>query len=273
MQSFDSLQPFDALHLSTVLLMAVLFFGVFFLFRKRSRRTKYIVLGILMGINLIQHLFKFWFWPHMRTGKFGLTETAYNVCAFLILLCPYAVFGKNNLIKQFQFYVGAFAGFCAPFYPMWFFGGSIFTWEYLRAYTCHVLLLLTSVLPGMWGLIEFRMRDGWKFGLCALAALSLILANNALVYTLLGVKQDALINTLYGYNPVFMMGPPAGEHIVRTILVPLTPPFFRLENGRYLPILWYAIPLYTVFTALGYAFGAGLEHLQKRKQPSEEVQK
>ncbi len=264
------MQLFDALHMSTLLVIAVLFFGLFFLFRKRSVRTKYIVLGVLMAVNVLQHIFKFWLWPHMRTGEFSLVESAYNVCAFMILLCPYSVFGKNKLIKQYQFYVGTFAGLCAPFVPTWFLGGSIFTWEYLRFYTCHVLLFLTSSLPAAWGLVEFRMKDGWKFGLCALGTLGLILANNTLVSYLLGAEGEALFNAIYGYNPVFMMGPPAADSPLKDIAVAITPPFLRVgAGGRYVPILWYAVPVYVGFTLLGYGLGALLEGLQKRKKPVE----
>lgn len=259
------MQLFDALHMSSLLLIALLFFGLFFLFRRRSARAKYIVLGVIMGVNLLQHLFKFWVWPHMRTGEFGVAETAYNVCAFMILCSPYVIYGKHPLLKQFHFYIGVFSGFCAPLIPIWFIGKSIFTWEFLRFYTCHVLLFLTAALHAAWGFVEFRMKDGWKFGLYALAALGLILANNALTLTLLGYEGEAFVEALYSYNPVIMMGPVNGT-LPAKLLAAITPSFFRLASGRYIPILWYAVPVYLMFTVLGYAFGAGLEHLQKKLQ-------
>ncbi len=264
------MQLFDALHLSTLLVIAALFFGLFFLFRKRSVRAKSIVLGVLMAANILQHIFKFWIWPHMRTGEFSLVESAYNVCAFMILLCPYSVFGKNGLIKQYQFYVGTIAGFCAPFVPTWFLGGSIFTWEYLRFYTCHVLLFLTSSLPAAWGMVEFRRKDGWKFGLCALCTLAIILANNALFFTLLGYEGEALVEQLYATNPVYMMGPPADDSLFRDIAAAVTPSFLRVgAGGRYIPILWYAVPVYLGFLPIGYGFGSLLQWLQTRKKTVE----
>lgn len=266
---------FDAMHMASLLVIALLFFGLLFIFRKRSQRTKYLVLGVIIGLNLIQHLLKFWVWPHMRGRAFGIEETAYNVCAFMLLLCPLSVYGKSNLLKQFQFYVGTVAGICAPFVPYWFVGKSLLTWEFFRFWACHVLLFLSSFLPAVWGMVEFRLKDGWKFGFLFLGMLGLILLNNTLVYTLLGYEGESLKGAIYGLNPVWMMGPPRGENVFKDILTAVTLPFFKnAESGRFTPILWYVLPVYAVFLALGYLLGWGLESLQKRqhKKSSEQVE-
>lgn len=255
---------FDAMHSLSLLGIAVLLFGLFFGLRKRSDRAKYIALGVIMGLNIAQHLLKCWLWPHLRTGKFGLIETAYNVCAFLILLCPFSVFCKSNLLKQFQCYVGTCAGICAPVCPFWFVGKTLISWEFLRFWTCHTLLFLSSLLPALWGMVQFRMKDGWKFGLLFLGMLGLILLNNAAVFALLGYRGETFLNALYGQNPVWMMGPPSGNNIFKDILAAITLPWFRIGE-RFIPILWYALPVYAIFTALGYGLGAGLERLQHRK--------
>ncbi len=258
---------FDALHVTSLFAIAILFFGLFFAFRKSSERTKKIVLGIIMGLNLLQHLLKCWVWPHMWGKSFGLPETAYNVCAFMIFLCPISVYGKSELLKQFQAYVGTCAGIFAPFIPYWFIGKDLLTWDFLRFWTCHTLLFLTSLLPAVWGMVKFRMKDGWKFGLCFLGMLALILLNNAVTFAALGYEGETFTNALFAQNPVWMMGPPAGESFIKTALDAVTLPFFKGgDGGRYTPILWYALPVYLLFLALGYALGAAFEKLQSLKK-------
>lgn len=264
---------FDAMHMASLLVIVAVFLGLFFAFRKRSLRAKYIVLGVIMGLNILQHVLKFWVWPHMRGRSFGIEETAYNVCAFMILLCPFSTYGKSNLLKQYQFYVGTVAGICAPFVPYWFVGKSLLTSEFLRFWSCHALLFLSSCLPGVWGMVKFRLKDGWKFGFLFLGMLGLILLNNTFFYTLLGYEGERLERAIYAQDPVWMMGPPRGENVFKDILTAITFPIFKnAESGRFTPILWYALPVYAAFLFLGYLLGWGLEALQKRQHKNSSKQ-
>lgn len=258
---------FDAMHMASLLGIAVLFIGLYFPLRKRSKRAQLIALGIIMGLNILQHIFKIFVWPHMWGEGYSVKETAYNVCAFLILLCPFSVYGKSDLLKQFQFYIGTCAGIFAPLFPLWFLNTSLLSWEFVRFWVCHTLLFLSSFLPGLFGMVKFRMRDGWKFGFLFLGMLALILANNALFLTLFGYRDEAFTEQLFAQGVVWMMGPPAGDNLLKDILVALCFPIFKGGEGtHYTPILWYALPVYASITAAGYALGALAEWLQNRKK-------
>lgn len=260
---------FDTAHLFSLLLIAVLFFGLHFSLKGASRAVKKGALAVIMGLNIAQHFLKSYVWPHMWGNPFGIVNTAYNVCAALILLCPVAVFSGNALLKQFQFYVGSCAGLVAPIFPFWFLGRSLFQWEFARFWFCHTFLFLSSSLPALWGMVEFRVKDGWKFGLAFLACLGLILGNNALFLTLSG-HDGPLIAALQQYNAVWMMGPPPFDNFIKDFLTSLSFPPFRGGAGRYYtPILWYALPVYAAFTALGYALGSFFSRLQKKHRRKE----
>ena len=260
------MQLFDVYHTLSVLAIAALFCALFFPLRKKSLRAKKIALCVVMGLNLFQHFFKFWVWPHMWGEGFGVKNTAYNVCAFLILLCPAALFTKNRLLKQFQFYVGTCAGLFAPIFPVQYLGQTMLQWEYLRFWSCHTLLFLSSFLPGVWDMVPFRMRDGWKFGFLFLGMLCIIFLNNAaFVAAFEWTGADAYYGALRRYNAVWLMGPPAKDNFLKDILVALSFPPFRGGEGRvYTPILWYALPVYAIITAAGYALGALAEWIQTK---------
>lgn len=256
---------FDPSHLLSLLFAAALVLALYFPLRKKSPRAKKIALGIVIGVNIGQHFLKSFVWPHLWGSGFTLENTAYNVCALLILATPFCVYGKSGVLKQFLFYAGTCAGTFALLFPFWFVGKSLLQWEFVRFWFCHALLLASSVLPGLWGMVPFRMRDGWKFGLLALGALCIILLNNVIFLLAFGQTDGSdLYEALLAHNPVWLAGPPQGDNVLKTVLVALCPPPFRGGEGRaFTPILWYAVPVYAVITAAAYALGAIAERIQK----------
>ncbi|MDE7158494.1 MAG: hypothetical protein K2N74_02870, partial [Clostridiales bacterium] len=163
-----------------LLVSAVILAGIYLIFRKRSLQAKKWLLATLVLINVLQHLFKSFVYPHLYGMGFGLQNTAYNVCAVLILLSPFTLFGKDSFFKVFVAYAGTVAGTLSLLLPYWFIGQTIFTWEFLRFYVCHLLLLLTSALPLMWGIRRAGYRDFWKSGFALFFLLGIVLLNDVL---------------------------------------------------------------------------------------------
>ena len=128
----------------------------------------------------------------------------------------------------------------------------------------HVLLHLSAVLPLLWGHHRPRFREYWQIGLGLLGALCVVLLNNT-IFILLGfhptVAPDRLYEGLVERGACAMMGPPASMPWLGTIAKFFTLPMFVGENpaGRYAPILWYAVPLYLVVTALTVVVFAVME--------------
>ncbi len=220
--------------------------ALWFLLKNKSERTKNILLFVLALLNVLQHLLKHVIYPHLRGQGFGLTNTAYNVCAILILLTPAALLAKKGVGQQFISFVGVFGGAGAILLPVWFVGETVFQWEYLRYFICHLLLLLTSLLPILWGMRKPDWRDFWKAVPLFFVLLCAILLNDIIV---LCVQRDFTPETLYArlyeLNPFGMMHPMGHFNWLDRLLVALTPSCFLPTEAHpyYTPVLWCAIPL------------------------------
>ena len=251
------LNYFNYTHIITLIAAAGLIAAVYFSLRKSSVFAKEIAVLVLMGLNLTQHFYKFFLWPHLWGTGFDIINTAYNVCALLIIASPVVYLSKNSLLRQFVAYVGTIGPAVTLLVPYWFVGSTIFTWEYLRGWTCHTLLLATSLLPVLWGLVKFNYRDGWKFGFVFLAMLALILLNDTVFTLALGqATKETLHDTLVARNPLWTMGPSGPFESLGRIFEAFTP---RIFLDPPVPILWYAIPMYLMITIVAYALGGLLD--------------
>ena len=249
------LKLFNGTHIVTLLAAALLISGCHFGLRNKSTTAKEVAIYILMVFNIFQHFFKYFFWPHLWGTGFGLINTAYNVCAILIIAQPFVFVTKSSVLKQFVTCVGTIGPTLTLLVPYWFVGSDISgSWDYLRSWTCHAVLLATSLLPALWGMIKFDWRNGWKFGLVFLAMLSLILLNDTVFLLALGeATKETLYDVLVSYNPFWTMGPFGGIEQLKVIFTSLSPSFL-LETGShpYIPILWYALPMYLLVCIAGY---------------------
>lgn len=224
---------------------------LWYLFKKKNKKTQQILILAIMLANIIQHLFKSVIYPQYAGQGFTAISSAYNMCALLILTSPIAFFSKNRHLKNFIYYVGSIAGFAAIIIPAWYIGDPVKSlgWDYFRYYVCHLGLFLSSILPLLFRHHKAQRKEFWKVGLCFLLALCVILLNDV-IFAAMGLYPQVDINHFYdsmaAINPFGMMGPPAMAQWVLNIVRPFTPSVFLGNNpaGAYVPILWYAIPLY-----------------------------
>lgn len=239
----------------TYLLYLAVSFGLvavcYFLFAKRSRKTKLIFLYVVAGLNVVQHLFKSVVWPHLHGTGFKLSNTFYNVCATIILLTPFFLHKESGVLREAVALVGSVGTILALVVPFWYIDKSILQWDFARFWTCHELLLLTSLLPILWRMVRFRFADFWKIGLCFIGVLCIILLNDVICIScgLYGNGTANLSAALSQLNPFCIMHPMAQFAWMERFVRLLTPSFFMGANGvGYTPILWYAIPLYLAIT-------------------------
>ena len=168
---------------------------------------------------------------------------------------PFIILFGNELLKNYITYVGSFAGMVAMVVPYWFIGKSAFTWEVYRFYICHGLLFVSSMLPGLVRLQKLQWKHCWKMGLLFFAMLALILINDAVLIKV-GLypvaNPDDLFASLVGLNPCWSMRPPTEFAFIGDLLAKITPSFLMGNNpwGIYIPILWYAMPMYLGMTLL-----------------------
>lgn len=241
--------------------------GVYFLFRRRTEFVKKFVVFILMAVNILQHVLKQFVWPHYFGNAYpDLINTAYNMCATLIIISPFVLISKSRAFRQFLTYLGTAAGVVTMIVPYWYIGQTMWQWDVLRYYFCHGLLVLTSLLPALWGVYKFNWRDFYKFPFIFFLLLILI-AFNDLVFWCLGVVGDYsdgnFFDVLYEANPCWMMHPNDTFSFILPVIDFFTPDVFfgDADTGRpYTPILWYAIPMTLLFWVLGIILGALIDH-------------
>ena len=238
------------LYIGSLILLPVIAAACWAFLRKRSEKTRlWVVLG-LMVINLFQHFFKTFLYPHYADIGVNHLFSAYNMCATLIILAPFAMLSKNSFLKNFVFFTGTVAGFAAIAVPYWFIGEPLseLGWEYFRFYFCHGLLFVSSLMPLLLGLHRPRFRDFWQVSIGFFMGLLIILVNDFLCLSM-GLYPGRDVHDFYklmaASNPCGMMGP-KGPGWILDIVKLFSPAFFLGNNpaGLYVPILWYAIPLF-----------------------------
>ena len=242
----------NIVHISSILLAILLVVLLTLLLRKRTEKTKKIVIFAILFLNLFQHIFKCIVWPQYYGTGFGELNSAYNMCAFLIIVSPFIFLLKVKALKDFIFYIGTTAGIIAISVPYWFIGNSILTFEYLRFYTCHSLLFIGSMLPITLGLHKISVKNVWKIGFISLGALLIVLANG-FVFSFFKYKPnwEDVMKSFLSKNPVWALHPTEGFERVAKIITIFTPKIFLGgDGGGYTPILWYAIPVYSLMTIL-----------------------
>ncbi len=241
------------LHIGEVLLALLSVGAAYLILKGRTKKTQDTVVFLLMLLNVLQHLCKhlIWRWPH---ETFGVTNTAYNLCALMILLSPLVYFTKGA-IRDFVSYMGVIGGFGALVYPMWFQGHNILTLEWARFYTCHLLLLITSVLPYLLGRHKPRFGHIWWMGPCFVTSLLLINVNLGVVYS---IEHKAGFSATWDYlaknNRFWMFHTPKDGGAWVSWIQTATPDF--LEG---IPVLWCLVPLLLGVTLAAFLLGCLLD--------------
>lgn len=243
------------LYVISVLFPVSLALGLWWSFRTRQVGQKVIL--ALMLVNTFQHFCKCLIWPqHMGEG-FTAFSTAYNVCAVLIIASPGVFLWGTQGMRDFLCLVGTVAGLGAIAVPVWFIGKDLgqYVWSYARFYFCHCVLFLTSVMPLVMRWHRPQPQGFWKVGLYFLLTLWIVLIND-IVFIVMGIYPGADARDLYGslvrINPFSIMGPHPGTPWAGKLVQYLSPGVLVGRNpaGLYVPVLWYALPLYGGITAV-----------------------
>lgn len=245
------------------IIMIILLLGVCaslrFFIGKLSLEGQKAVVFLIMLINAIQHLFKWAIYPIYEGQGFSALSTAYNVCAFLILLMPIAFVSKSDFLRDFVFLAGAFAGLVTNLVPYWHIGIPVSSlgWEYARFYICHSLLFYSGMLPLLLGMHKLSYRRAPLIGLGFILSVCLIMVNNVVCISLNiygSFSVENLYEALYEINPAMSMRPIESLPFLSKIASYTTPSLFLPsgQTGRYTPILWYAIPTFLGFSFLAF---------------------
>lgn len=231
--------------------------AIYIILREKEKKTqKFVILGIML-LNVTQHLLKSFIYPGYEGLGFSAFNTAYNMCAALILVSPIALLFNVRLLRDFVYYAGSFAGIIAIVIPYWHIGADALDPEAVRSFICHALLFSTSLLPLLLGLHKPSYKCFYKLGLCFILFLCVIILNDAIciaagIYP--GLEGMPIPDALYLANPVWAFGPPESFSFALNIAKVFSPDAWVGDNpgGRCLPILWYAVPTYLFITAVAF---------------------
>ena len=242
-------------HILSILFAIALCAALFFLLRGKSRKTQRTVILAIMALNVFQHLFKSVVYPQYAGLGFTSLNTAYNMCATLILLSPIAMLVDLKPLRDFVFYIGSVAGLAVLFVPYWSIGKTLFDPEFLRSFICHAMLFISSILPLLLGHHKPSYKCAFMLGADFLAVILIIILNDAACVLLgiyPGVEGLSLADALYKISPVWSFGPPEEFSWVVRIVDVLSPDAFVGNGGAtpIVPLLWYAIPLYLGITLI-----------------------
>lgn len=233
--------------------------GIYFPLKNRTMRAKKIAVAVLVLLNLFQHLAKSIVWPHLYGQGFTNANTAYNMCAFLIIISPIVLFFGSELWRNYLAVLGTVAGAVAMLVPFWFIGKTLLSWEAARFYCCHILLFASSLLPALFGIYRIRLKNFWKIGFLYFLSLIIITFNNIAWNVIVGNTSD-LFGTLYAANVCFMMHPPEQFPFLGKIFAALTPAIFSgTETSPPVPILYMAIPMYLFITVVCFGLFIGFD--------------
>ena len=235
----------------TLIIPVVVLLILFFSFRKRSKKVQKGLILTLMFINLFQHLFKAWVWYPVYHGQFDLYNISFcNICATSIIISPFVFLSKNKYLKDALFYIGVMGGLFSMAIPYWYEGKSALEPDFIRFFTCHSILFLTSMLPILFGLHRPNIKRFWAVGIIYIAYEVLIFADTVIIYYFTKGNDWNLAYTLaYDENQFWITHRPIREDAIGRVFNMLKLESLIYDGSRSdIPILYDFYIVYIIIT-------------------------
>lgn len=229
--------------------------GLYFILRKKSDKTKKIVVYCLIVSNFILHFVKmltpgysdFWGSFHKMTPE--------NICAISVLISPFIfLINKKSPIHDFMYFVCLLGGVAALIDPTEAVRQPKINFEVIRFYYCHITLLTTAVLTATLGIHKPKFKNVWIIPLGFLVYELIIYLDNLLLFNLdlLSAKTWDELNCTYGNNNSFTFGvtPEMYDGFFGKLFRYITPNFLKRDIYAYdtlyhccVPVIWLTIPV------------------------------
>lgn len=244
-------------YILSIVIAVVLLIITFLLLKRKSDKTKKIVIFFLIMVNFIQHIFKAWVWYPIYHGEIDILNSSLcNICAANIFLSPFIFFSKNKPAKDALFYFGTLGGIGSIITPFYFEGLDIFSWDYLRFYSCHTLVFITSALPIMLGLHTIKFKRFWQLGISFIILELIVFTDNIFIYALENkVSLKESYDIFYNLNPLWVCHPPLDNDALGRIFVKFDMNYFIYNpDKKYIPILYSSYIVYPLITLMAIVF-------------------
>ena len=261
--------------------------GLYFGLRKASATTQKAVLFSLLVIGFALHFLKSYIPPYSVDEARLLRDSwLVNICAANIGLFPFMFWSKNDIVKDYMFYIGVISGLIALFYPQEPIAKTNQLGEQLdilRFYYHHWMVLAVPLLMVLFG----HHKPSYKRVLCAptgLLLLMLFIMLNQIFQSELGFVPLRDRGDFFGIgykNTSYIWGPGTNDAIGNFFSI-FTPKFFKTipvgefaGQEKYWPWFWLIVPVYILVTPMSFglcmifdakAFKADIKKLFKKKQ-------
>ena len=243
-------------HILSIVVPIILIGLLYLFFADSSPKVQKGVILFLMFVNMFQHIFKAYVWYPLYHGKFDIQMSFFcNICGSLILLAPIIFLSNSKKFKDALFLLG---NLC-PIVSTWFititYGISFVSFEYIRYFSCHCLLMITSTLPVLFGLQEVEIKSFWVVGLFYIILEFLVFANDIVIVAYKNNWDWAYsYNKFYQINSLFIAHA-SSVHVFDHTFMEGKVIKYVIDDGtyKYIPILWSAPAIYAflcLFSAL-----------------------
>ncbi len=188
-----------------ILLCILAIIGLYFLLRKRSEKTKIIVLSSISVFNIIFFfIYKIWlsndqeFLLIEELEKFNWwSELPLQLCNISMFMIPIGLIFKKDFLKSYVFFISTLGAFMAMCFPEKAFTNSdIFLLRNIGFYGTHAIIFILGISVVTLGLYQPKVKDLLKPMLTAFGLAAIMLIVNTILRNT--VCQEA--NYFYTYQ-------------------------------------------------------------------------
>lgn len=221
-----------------------LFFGLYFILRKKSKKVQYWTLFGFLAFNFALHFIKLSFPQYVEKGFPAVIRkcTFENICAVSTLIFPFLYLSKHTWGKDYMFYLGVISGIAGCVAPFPAIGLEFYQLETIRYYLCHGGIWIVPLLMVVLGIHKLDYHRIWKVFFIYFGVLGLIIVNEVILIRLGWVDTSTLEDFLSseGRDLGYAMGPPSSMEGIAKYITWLTP---KAWKDPYVPILWELFPV------------------------------
>lgn len=140
------LDMFSLNHYIWWLVAIILFYGVYRLLRDVSDKKKFIFLLSLSALTWIIHFSRIWLKPDVMPHEIFFVD----LCGFSTMVYPFFMLSKRKVLKDYMYFVGAIFALSSLVYPNNIAGDPVFTYNTIRFFFAHWILVAVPLLLVLW---------------------------------------------------------------------------------------------------------------------------